>query len=156
MAHDFSVETYNEQVSAVWKATLWLTVITILEVGAALLWLAYVDPTTSKMVLNIFFIFMSLLKAAFIVGEFMHVRYETRALTLTILVPTIFLIWFIGAFLWEGTEWQNNREFWGVMDHTPAAHHHGHDDGHKHDNHSHDGHKHDHKHDHNHSNDGHH
>ena len=130
MAHDFNIETYEKQVSAVWKATVWLTAITILEVGAALLWLNYVDPATNKMLLNIFFIAMSLLKAAFIVGEFMHTRYETRALTLTILVPTFFLIWFVIAFLWEGTAWLNMREVWDVIQLIPGAGDAGHGAGH--------------------------
>ena len=126
MAHDFSVETYNQQVSAVWRATLWLSIITILEVAAALMWLAWVDPSTNKMGLNVFFIVMSLLKAFFIVGEFMHVRYETRALALTILVPTFFLIWFIIAFLWEGAEWLNARDLWGIIfEHGGGDHGHG-------------------------------
>ncbi len=126
MAHDFNLETYNKQVSAVWRATLWLSIITILEVAAALMWLAWVDPSTNKMGLNIFFIVMSLLKAYFIVGEFMHIRYETRALTLTILVPTFFLIWFIIAFLWEGIEWLNARDLWGVIfEHGGGEHGHG-------------------------------
>jgi len=70
-----------------------------------------VDPEghSSKIFINSFFVIASLLKAFFIVGEFMHVRYETRALTLTILVPLVFLIWFIIAFLWEGAEWLDNR-----------------------------------------------
>jgi len=126
MAHDFNLETYNKQVSAVWRATLWLSIITILEVAAALMWLAWVDPSTNKMGLNVFFIVMSLLKAFFIVGEFMHIRYETRALTLTILVPTFFLVWFIIAFLWEGVEWLNARDLWGVIfEHGGGEHGHG-------------------------------
>jgi len=114
MAH-LDQATYQKQVKAVWVATAWLSVITVVEVVAALLWLYMVDPGTSKWLLNTFFIAASLLKAYFIVGEFMHVRYETRALALTILVPTVFLIWFIIAFLWEGTAWQEAREIGGVI-----------------------------------------
>lgn len=116
MAHSYDIETYNSQVSAVWRATLWLSIITIVEVAAALLWIYKIDPsgTKPKMLLNSFFIVASLLKAYFIVGEFMHVRYETRALALTILAPTVFLIWFVIAFLWEGHEWKIDREENGV------------------------------------------
>mgnify|MGYP006251460563 FL=1 len=72
----------------------------------------------------------SLLKAFFIVGEFMHMKYETRALALTVLVPTVFLIWFIIAFLWEGAEWMNNREMWEVIiEQGSAGHGHGHGSG---------------------------
>jgi len=142
MAHDLSVEAYEKQVSAVWKATLWLSLITVVEVAAALLWIWVIFPDGGgpRMLLNTFFIMASLLKAFFIVGEFMHVRYETRSLALTILVPTVFLIWFIIAFLWEGAEWQNNRIQWDHQMVLPEAVHHdaGHGDhGHGHDDHGH-------------------
>lgn len=142
MGHHVTEEEYKRQVSAVWQATIWLTAITIVEVVAALAWLYMVEPGTSKYLLNGFFIAASLLKAFFIVGEFMHVRYEFRALTLTILTPTIFLIWFIIAFLWEGGAWKENRERWDVQIEQPwkdpakiekytGGHgHHGDDDGH--------------------------
>ncbi len=140
MGHHITDEQYKSQVSAVWRATIWLSVITIVEVVAALMWMNYVEPGTSKFLLNGFFIAASLLKAFFIVGEFMHVRYEFRALTLTILTPTIFLIWFIVAFLWEGDAWKNNRQRWDVQieqgwkdpakieKHTGGHGHHGGDD----------------------------
>ncbi len=144
MAHDLSVEAYEKQVSSVWKATAWLSIITIVEVVAALLWIwvFFPDGGGPRMLLNIFFILASLLKAFFIVGEFMHVRYETRALALTILVPTVFLIWFIIAFLWEGAEWEKNRVRAKASMELPEAVHHGHGHDHK------DGHGHDHKHKH--------
>jgi len=102
--------SHKEQVRAVWKATAWLTIITIVEVVAALLWIEFVEPGTSKWLLNTFFIAASLLKAFFIVAEFMHVKYETRALALTILVPTVMLIWFVVAFMMEGESWKQNKK----------------------------------------------
>lgn len=52
---------------------------TIVEVVAALLYMhAYPNGDGPRMLLNLgFFILFSLLKAGFIVGEFMHVRYES-------------------------------------------------------------------------------
>lgn len=127
MAHSLDQETYKQQVKSVWVATFWLTIITIIEVVAALIWLYVVDPEgkMSKFFLNSFFIVASLLKAYFIVGEFMHVRYERRALALTILVPLVFLIWFLVAFLWEGAEWQNNRFIWDALPELPEIPDHG-------------------------------
>ena len=133
MAHSLDIEAYEQQVSAVWKATLWLSIITIVEVVAALLWIwvLFPDGGGPRMLLNTFFIMASLLKAFFIVGEFMHMKYETRALALTVLVPTVFLIWFIIAFLWEGAEWMNNREMWNVLIEQGSTGHggHGHESG---------------------------
>ncbi|MGB0838993.1 MAG: cytochrome C oxidase subunit IV family protein [Chitinophagales bacterium] len=147
-SHILSDEAYKSQKSAVIRATVWLSVITLIEVAAALLWLNLMSADAPKMLLNGFFIAASLLKAYFIVGEFMHVNYEDRALALTILVPTVFLIWFIIAFLWEGSEWKENRNDWGVTlektwekraedakhhdDHS-GDHGHGEGDGHGHD-----------------------
>lgn len=109
--HQVSDAEHNSHVSAVWRATLWLSIITVIEVVAA-----YMYPhSMPRMLLNVFFIAASSLKAYFIVAEFMHVRYEARALIITILAPTFFLIWFIIAFLWEGSAWLSMREFWGVI-----------------------------------------
>ncbi len=112
--HDMDLATYKSQVSAVWRATLILSIITIVEVGLALWWLWVYDPqgTHGKFLLNLIFILASLGKAYFIIAEFMHVKYETRALTLTLIGPLLFLIWFIIAFLWEGAEWLNARQIW--------------------------------------------
>ena len=107
MSH-LSMEQYNSQVKAVWRATVWLALLTIVEVGGALIY----PEAAPRMLLNIFFILATLLKAFFIVAEFMHLKYEFRALMITILAPMIFLVWFIIAFLWEGASWLNMREFW--------------------------------------------
>ncbi|MDX2196722.1 MAG: cytochrome C oxidase subunit IV family protein [Cytophagales bacterium] len=48
------------------------------------------------------FVSLTLVKAGYIVAEFMHLRYEVKALIFTILVPIIFVIWLIVALLDEG------------------------------------------------------
>ncbi|MES1223582.1 MAG: cytochrome C oxidase subunit IV family protein, partial [Bacteroidota bacterium] len=45
----------------------------------------------------------------FIVAEFMHLRHEIRNLILTIAVPALLFLWFIGAFLWDGDSYKNLR-----------------------------------------------
>jgi len=112
--HNMDDATYKSQVNAVWRATGILSIITLVEVALALWWIWVYDPmgTHGKFLLNLIFVLASLGKAYFIVAEFMHVKYETRALTLTILGPLLFIIWFIIAFLWEGAEWLGNRNFW--------------------------------------------
>ena len=127
MAHSFDIESYNKQVSSVWRATLALGIITVMEVAAALLWIwvLYPEGGGPRMLLNVFFIMASLLKAYFIVGEFMHIKYEKRALVLTVLLPTILLIWFIIAFLWDGAEWLNLRNLWGLIETLGGGEHHG-------------------------------
>jgi cytochrome c oxidase subunit IV len=41
-------------------------------------------------------------KAAYIVGEFMHLRYEVKVLFWSILIPMIFVVWMLVAFVYEG------------------------------------------------------
>lgn len=105
--HHLDDATYKKQVAAVWKSTVILAVVTIAEVAIALLW-----PFENRFILNMLFILMSGAKAFFIMGEFMHLKYEKRALVLSILVPFLFLVWGIIAFMMDGESWGNMREFW--------------------------------------------
>ena len=54
-------------------------------------------------------VILSLLKAFYIVGVFMHLGDEVRNMILTIVVPLMLFIWFIAAFLWDGDSWKNLR-----------------------------------------------
>lgn len=106
----FDEATYLKQRRAVWVATGVMAVVTILEVGVALT----MGEMLPRMVLNLLFILMSAVKAFFIVAEFMHLKYEVRALVISILAPCLFLIWFIIAFMMEGQSWLDLRTLWGV------------------------------------------
>ena len=114
MAHELTQEEYKSQVSAVWKATLWLSIITIVEVGIALFWYYNLEETLPGFMLNVLMIVASILKAFFIVAEFMHLKYEKRALMLSILVPLVLFIWGIIAFLIEGDHIKDLRELFGL------------------------------------------
>lgn len=48
------------------------------------------------------FIGLTIVKAAYIVGEFMHLRYEVKVLFWSILIPMIFVVWMLVAFVYEG------------------------------------------------------
>jgi len=100
MSHILTDEEYKSQKRSVWIATGWLTLITVIEVGVALLWLKF--EFMPRYMLNLLMIFASILKAFFIVAEFMHLKYEKRALMLSILVPLVLFIWGTVAFLIEG------------------------------------------------------
>jgi len=41
-------------------------------------------------------------KAFYIVSEFMHLKQETKVLIWSIIIPMIFVVWFIIALVYEG------------------------------------------------------
>jgi hypothetical protein len=62
-----------------------------------------------RLMFNILYIFLTLLKAFYIVAEFMHLRYELKNLMMTIVVPLFLFTWFVGAFLWDGDSYRSLR-----------------------------------------------
>jgi cytochrome c oxidase subunit IV len=48
------------------------------------------------------FVVMTIIKAGYIVGEFMHLRYEVKVLFWSVMVPILFIIWMLVAFVYEG------------------------------------------------------
>jgi cytochrome c oxidase subunit 4 len=54
------------------------------------------------MLLYAVFIGLTLVKAYYIVSEFMHLKYEVKILIWSVLLPVIFVIWFIIAMFTEG------------------------------------------------------
>lgn len=93
----------NDMVKTIWKTFWIMLIVTILEIVGALIY----PESAPRMVLNIFFIVMSLLKAFYIVGVFMHLKFEMKHLIITILLPTIFLIYTVIILLAEGQSWLN-------------------------------------------------
>jgi len=45
---------------------------------------------------------MTIVKRPYIVGEFMHLRYEAKLLMWSILIPMSFVVWMLVAFVYEG------------------------------------------------------
>ena len=101
MSNHLSDEEYKSAVSAVWKATAILAVVTIVEVAVALI----LGPKLPKLVMNTFYVIASVAKAFFIIGEFMHLKYEKRAFMLSLGLPLAFLVWAIISFGMEGHAW---------------------------------------------------
>jgi cytochrome c oxidase subunit IV len=48
------------------------------------------------------FVGLTIVKAFYIVGEFMHLKYEAKVLIWSILIPMIFVVWMLVAFVYEG------------------------------------------------------
>ncbi|WP_025762899.1 cytochrome C oxidase subunit IV family protein [Dyadobacter tibetensis] len=84
-----------EQRKAIWKTFWILLILTALEFLIAFT----VPHGTLKITI---FIVMTIVKAFYIVGEFMHLKHETKSLIWSILVPIVFVAWLILALLLEG------------------------------------------------------
>ncbi|TVR79435.1 MAG: hypothetical protein EA412_06445 [Chitinophagaceae bacterium] len=107
-------EEYKHHVNAVWVTTAYLSVITIVEVAVALLYVAvlFPDAGASRLPLTIFVTIATIAKGYYIMNVFMHLKYEKSAMVLTIVLPFIFLVYAIIAFGLDGYSWNLLRNFW--------------------------------------------
>lgn len=94
------------------KVIIILGIITLVEVGFALLGKGYVIPGfhISGWIMGLLMIAFSAAKAYLIIYEFMHMKYEVPGLVKSVLLPTFLLVWGIIAFLYEGNDWGNRRD----------------------------------------------
>jgi cytochrome c oxidase subunit 4 len=99
----------KEVISKIIKTTVILSVITIIELGMGLGMYALPMAAGLKLFLKGVIVILSLAKAFYIVGVFMHLGEEVKNLIMTIVVPLLLFIWFIAAFLYEGNSWKNLR-----------------------------------------------
>jgi cytochrome c oxidase subunit 4 len=100
--HDKNSAESKAKVKKIWQITAWLTLITIVEVAIGLYCYYKGVPKTIP---NIGFIVLTLLKAGLIVSVFMHLGDEVKNMISTILIPLSLFVWFILAFLWDGSFW---------------------------------------------------
>jgi len=103
--------SYEESKKVVVKGMWLLGAVTVIEVLIALLGNGHLINgfTLPKLIMYPAMIGLSLYKAYFIIYEFMHMRYEVKGLTLSVLLPTLLLVWGIIAFMQEGNSWGNRR-----------------------------------------------
>ena len=104
--------SYEESKKLVVKGLILLGIITLVEVAIALVGNGHIieGMTWPKWVMYPLMIGFSLYKAYFIVYEFMHMRYEAKGLAMTVLLPTLLLVWAIIAFFHEGNSYKERRE----------------------------------------------
>ena len=88
-----------------------LTIVTIVEVCLGLYGHNVGMP---KSMINTFFILLTLFKAGYIVKVFMHLGDEFKNMILTILIPLTLFIWFIIAFLMDGSFWLWINHHFGI------------------------------------------
>lgn len=102
MAHDEEVHVTvippnKEKIRKLWTVALILLIVTVLEFIVA-----FSIPHEYAATRVSIFILMTIVKAAYIVGEFMHLRHEAKVLIWSILIPMVFVIWMLVAFVYEG------------------------------------------------------
>ena len=94
----------------IWKTFWVLLIITVIELGLGLLMYAIPDmPTWIVLFIKGVICILTLAKAFYIVSVFMHLGDEIRNMIMTIVVPLLLFVWFIGAFLWDGNSYRTNR-----------------------------------------------
>lgn len=108
-------KTYEESIKAVYWGLILLAIITLVEVGVSLfgkghIWEGAKDAGWVVWVAGLLIIALSAYKAYFIIYEFMHMGYEVKGLAMSVLLPTLLLVWGIIAFMQEGNSWGDRRE----------------------------------------------
>lgn len=93
-------ERGREQRKLIWRVALILAVATAIEFAIA--FSLPRDEPFWLFVKNSIFIILTIFKAFYIVGEFMHLKHEVKGLIWAILLPTAFIVWMLVALLVEG------------------------------------------------------
>jgi cytochrome c oxidase subunit IV len=94
----------------IWR-TFWVLLgITVVELALGFFMYLVPDlPHWIMLFLKGMIIILSLAKAFYIVSIFMHLGDELRNMIMTIVVPLMLFVWFIGAFLWDGNYYRTSR-----------------------------------------------
>lgn len=108
--------SYEASKSIALKTILLLAAITVVEVLIALVGKGYIGGTDfthtfiGAAIVGLSMIALSAYKAVKIIFEFMHMKYEIKGLAMSVLLPTLLLVWAIIAFLYEGNWWLDLRD----------------------------------------------
>lgn len=100
--HDHNSDGGAAQRKQIWKVFTILSIITALEFLIAFT----LHQGTLKVAI---FVGMTIVKAFYIVGEFMHLKHEVKSLIWSILIPCIFVVWLLMALMLEGGSIFNSR-----------------------------------------------
>lgn len=111
---DLNSQSSKNKVRKIWQVTGILSIVTIVEVLLGL----YSSGILPKLVVNIIFIGLTILKAAYIVNVFMHLGDERKNIRMSILIPLTLFFWFILAFLMDGDFWLKiNQKYFSSPEH---------------------------------------
>ncbi len=85
------------KIRKIWMVALILGIVTACEFA-----IAFLLPPEFRILKIAIFIGMTIVKAFYIVAEFMHLGHEVKSLTYSILIPLIFVVWLLIALIVEG------------------------------------------------------
>lgn len=83
---------------ALWRVFWILLILTAIEFAVAF----GLDSDQYKYTKIGIFVIMTIIKAYYIVGTFMHLKDETKSMIWGVLLPTIFVVWLLIALIMEG------------------------------------------------------
>ena len=89
-------ESPKDMKSKIWRTFWILTALTIVDIG-----LYFMLLENHSMAKNVLFILLGIVKAYYIVGIFMHMKFEAKWLTNFIIYPMIFVVFLIALMLIE-------------------------------------------------------
>lgn len=86
------------------RKTIWNTFYILLAITAFEFLIAFLKGPVgmSKLLVIVIFVTLTLVKAFYIVAEFMHLKHEVKGLILSIVIPVLFIVWLLVALLTEG------------------------------------------------------
>lgn len=96
MHHDAGHKTMTKK--TIWVTFFILLAITVLDFAIYFM----MPPSMSR---NMIFLAFGIVKSYYIVGIFMHMRYEVKRLAMMIVLPMAFILVLIAALLYEGDRW---------------------------------------------------
>lgn len=97
VSHDVQTgEIPKPNTGFIWRTFWILFIVTTLEFVVAL------ALPIAHWIKVILYVIMTVIKAAYIVAEFMHLRYEVRFLIYAIILPMAFVVWLLVALIVEG------------------------------------------------------
>lgn len=106
MANGHTADANKAAVREIWKITIYLSVLTIIELALGLSMIGMPLNTFHYFIKGVIIILM-LWKGFYIIAYFMHLKHEIRSMILSIAIPMLLFIWFVLAFLGDGQAYNN-------------------------------------------------
>ena len=113
MSHSHNADANHEANNAaamaeIKKVTILLSVLTVIELILGF-WMIGISSAALRLAIKGVIVILMMSKAFYIVAYFMHLKHEVKNMIMTIIVPLSLFVWFIAAFLWDGSSFKNLR-----------------------------------------------